>query len=80
MTLLDAERRRLELLEADLISLRRAVSVAIATGLDGNRKELERAIGRVQVVLTLMSEHGDVSTVACIEHASRFMGEICEAR
>lgn len=64
-------RRRLEQLEADLIALRRSVAAAITGGLDGNREDLEQAIGRAQASLTLMTEHGDVSPEACLEYAAR---------
>jgi len=71
MTITDAERQRLEALEAALIGLRNIVAATIRCGLDGNRVALERAIGVQQAVMSRMADHGDISQEACVAHANK---------
>lgn len=70
VTITDAERLRLEALEAALIRLRNIVAATMRCGLDGNRVALERAIGVQQAVMSRMADHGDISQDACVAHAS----------
>jgi len=76
VTITDAERRRLEALEASVVSLRQAIAAAISQGLDGQRVELESRIGLVQAGLTFMSEQGDIEPANCLKHAKEWYAAI----
>lgn len=71
-TLTWIERAHLETLEMATLALRRRISAALATGLDDNRSTLEARIGEIQAILTVMTEHGEVSQDACNRHARNF--------
>ncbi|WP_336718502.1 hypothetical protein [Asaia bogorensis] len=66
------ERAHFEMLEMSLLGLRRQVGSVLATGLAENRDRLERKIGEVQALLTLLEEHGEISRKACLSHTMKF--------